>query len=88
MQIDLVQLTNEWTPFTDITTPETNVKYEIQNRGADPVIALESATIPTSDITDGTVIYPTKNAIYTKGSQTLYLKAFFSSSTINVTKVG
>lgn len=85
-QIALEQLTNEWTPFTAITTPEDNVTYNIQNRGTDILVALESSSEPT-DTQEGNLVLPYKVLKYVKGTQTLYLRAFNNGCAVNVTKV-
>lgn len=83
-QIDTVSLTTEWTAFTDITTPDSSTYY-IQNRGSDYLLALESASEP-STTTDGVVVPPYKVLSYVAGTDTLYLRAYGSSCSINVTK--
>lgn len=87
MQIDFNQLTNQWVALKDLITVQAGVTYCIQNRGADPMIAQESATAPASDNMDGTMVYPADIAVYIKGSTDLYLRAFNSSCSINITEV-
>lgn len=83
-QIDLVTLTTEWTPFTDITTPDTSTYY-IQNRGSDFLLALESASTPSST-DDGVIVPPYECLTYVAGTDTLYLRSYGSTCSINVTK--
>lgn len=83
-QIALKELTEEWVAFTDITTPENNKNYYIQNRGPQNVLALESDSIP--ETLDGVLITPYEQYTYQKGSQTLYFRAYSNNATVNITK--
>ena len=83
-QIALKELTEEWVAFTDITTPQNNKNYYIQNRGPQNVIALESASEPETK--DGVLIPPYVQYTYQKGDQTLYLRAYSNNATVNITK--
>lgn len=85
-QVGIKKLTTEWTAFTDITTPEDDVEYFIQNRGPDRLLAVESTEAPTT--LAGTLIYPTpqdKGAKYKKGNNPLWLRSFSTNCSINVT---
>lgn len=81
-QIALETLTTTWTEFSDIQTPEDDVVYWIQNRGANFLIACESSEEPTGE--EGTFVEPYETLKYVKGSKTLYLRASSGTCTINV----
>lgn len=85
MQLEYIQLSNEWTDINDIATIEDDVTYFIQNRGADMLVALEANDVPDKDMA-GVTVLPHIQAIYKKGVQTLYLRAFNKSCTIDITK--
>ena len=85
-QIGLQNLTTEWTAFTDITTPDADTNYYIQNRGPDILLAVESSAEPTT--VDGVLVQPYKTLNYKKGTQTLYLRAYASNCAINVSSEG
>ena len=85
MQIDFIQLTNEWTAFSDVAEISADATYFIQNRGADYLIALEAAETPDAEEQAGVIILPNEVAKYKKGSQNLYLRAFNRGCSINVT---
>ena len=85
MQIEFTSLTKEWKPFSEITTISASATYRIQNRGADPLIALEADTTP-SNTEAGVVVLPNCTISYKKGEQNLYLRAFNSNCSINVTQ--
>lgn len=85
MQEEFIQLENEWVDIEDIATIQADDMYYIQNRGPDRLIALESETEPT-DEQDGVIILPYVQAVYRKGEQKLYLRAFSNLCSINITK--
>ena len=85
MQIDFEKVTTEWLPFSEIVTPEANVKYTIQNRGADILVLLEASSLPDNDVEDGVLVQPYVQAFYVKGEQNLYLRAFSKNCAVNVT---
>lgn len=85
MQIDFREIGREWVPFTDITTPEENVTYQIYNRGNFAVLAVEADTTPTGQA--GVLVRPFETLVYKKGTQTLYLKAL-GKTNINTTSEG
>lgn len=66
-----------WIIITDIITPEDDKNYFIQNRGPDMLIAVESASAPSTDA--GIVIPAYKTLKYVKGTNTLYLKSYGTS---------
>ena len=74
-------LSTTWVAITDLITPEDDKNYYIQNRGPFMVIAVESASTPTTEA--GICIPAYKTLKYVKGSNTLYLKSF-GSSEINI----
>lgn len=82
-QIGMVKLDATWKPFTDITTPTSDM-YFIQNRGQGTLLAQESASTPTTNA--GVIVKPDKVLSYKAGSDTLYLKAVSGACVINVTK--
>lgn len=85
-QIKFEGLTNEWESFSSIIgTVDADTTYYIQNRGCDPLILLESDSEPGDGDFTGNIVLPNKVAVYKKGSQDLYLRAFNRSCSINVT---
>lgn len=86
-QEDFTALTNEWTAFSSLVTVDASATYKIQNRGADPLVALESSSIPAANAQGGDIVLPYWTAYYKKGTQDLYLRAFNSGCSINITKV-
>lgn len=87
-QEEFEQLTQEWTDFGDIVTVDDGTTYYIQNRGSDTLVALESASTPDADNQEGVMILPYQFAVYEKGSENLYLRAFNKSCAVNISKVG
>ena len=85
-QIDFVSLTKAWTPFADIVGTVGTKEYIIQNRGADSLVALEADSTPADNTPDGVMVLPNDCAVYVKGSQNLYLRAFNKGCSINVTE--
>lgn len=85
-QIDFENLTTDWVAFTDITTPADDTDYFIQNRGPDNLLAVESASEPSS--LDGVLVQPYKTLVYKKGTDTLYLRAYSSNCAINISSEG
>lgn len=85
-QVDFQGLTKEWTSFASIVgTVGATTQYQIQNRGADALVALESSSEPTADTQAGVMVLPNNIVVYKKGTQDLYLRAFNSSCSVNVT---
>lgn len=79
-------MSKEWRAFADIVgTLDANAEYLIQNRGADALIALEADSIPEADNQSGIMLYPSDIGVYKKGEQNLYLRAFNSNCSINIT---
>ena len=70
-------LSTTWVAITDLITPEDDKNYFIQNRGPFMVIAVESASTPTTDA--GIVVPAYKTLKYVKGTNTLYLKSYGTS---------
>ena len=86
MQIAFSELTNEWKALSEIITVESDVKYYIQNRGPDKLLALESSSEPNS--LAGNIVLSGDALVYSKGTQDLYLRSFSSTSQINISKEG
>ena len=85
-QIDFEQITNEWVSFADIVgTVDADTTYSIQNRGVDTLVLLEAATAPAADEYAGVLVLPNKTAVYKKGTQNLYMRAFNKNCSINIT---
>lgn len=88
MQIEFeTNITNEWTPFSEITDVDVSATYYIQNRGGDTLVALESESLPDDAEQAGNLILPYQQVKYEKGSQNLYLRALNRICGINITKV-
>lgn len=85
-QIDFVKLTKEWKPFAEIVADIGTKEYIIQNRGFDTLVALEADSTPAADNQEGVLILPNDCAVYVKGEQNLYLRAFNQNCSINVTE--
>ena len=79
-------LTSEWTALSDIITVGADTNYYIQNRGADILLAVESASEPTT--LDGVLVKPYQTLNYKKGTGDLYLRAYSSNCAINVSSEG
>lgn len=80
------QLTSEWVAISDKITVDSNKTYYIQNRGADVLLAVESASEPTT--LDGVLVKPYEVLKYKEGTDTLYLRAYNSNCAINITSEG
>lgn len=79
-------LTKDWVAFsTIIGTVGANINYQIQNRGADTLVLLESSDTPSDDTQSGVMLLPYATCIYKKGTQDLYLKAFNQNCSVNIT---
>lgn len=76
-------LTTEWTPLSDILTVDADTTYYIQNRGADVLIVCDSSSEPTD--AEGILVLPYCTAKYKKASGDLYLRAFATTCSINIT---
>jgi hypothetical protein len=85
-QIKFEKLTKTWKPFAEIVGTVGTKEYIIQNRGSDTLVALEAGTTPSADAPDGIMILPNDIAVYQKGDQNLYLRAFNVGCSINVTE--
>lgn len=86
-QIKLEKLTKTWTPFATIVGEVSDKEYVIQNRGgSDALVALEADSTPAADNQAGIIIQPNDIAVYVKGEQNLYLRAFNLGCTINITE--
>lgn len=85
-QIKFEGLTREWTSFATIVgTVDADTTYHIQNRGFDTLVLLEAGSAPTTATQAGVLVLLNATAIYKKGTQDLYCRAFNQSCTINVT---
>lgn len=86
-QIGLTRLTKQWVAFSDIVGTVSDKEYVIQNRGgSDTLVALEADSTPEAENQAGVLIQPYDIAVYVKGDQNLYLRAFNLGCTINVTE--
>ena len=85
-QIKFEKLTKTWKPFAEIVGTVGDNEYIIQNRGSDTLVALEASATPNADAPDGIMILPNDIAVYQKGDQNLYLRAFNVGCSINVTE--
>lgn len=86
-QIKLEKLTKTWKPFAEIVGEVSNKEYVIQNRGgSDALVALEADSTPAADNQAGIILQPNDIAVYVKGEQNLYLRAFNLGCTINITE--
>ena len=85
-QVGLNTLTKEWLAFSEITTPDEGTTYYIQNRGSDFLLAAESSSTPSDAF--GILVRPFEVIKYEKGSQNLYLRAYTTNCTVNVTSEG
>lgn len=80
-------LTTDFVALEDLITIDPDVTYQIQNRGPDYLLLVESATEPTTD--DGILLKPYSEivALYKQGEDTLYLRALSSNCSFNVTSL-
>ena len=85
-QIKFEKLTKTWKPFAEIVGTVGSKEYIIQNRGYDTLVALEADSTPASDNQAGILITPNDCAVYVKGDQDLYLRAFNQNCSIKVTE--
>lgn len=83
MQIDFREIGKDWVAFTDITTPDADTTYHIQNRGSGIMVGLEASSEPTTS--EGVLVQPMETLVYKKGEQALYLKAYDGKCYINTT---
>lgn len=79
------QLTNEWVALSDKITVDEEANYYIQNRGADILLAQEAGEAPTADNVNGTLIKPYEQAKYKANGGDLYLRAYNSNCSVNIT---
>ena len=79
-------LTDEWTEISDIITVDADKTYYIQNRGADLLVACESASTPLDG--GGILVRPYRILKYKKGTGNLYLRAFTNTCSINISSEG
>jgi hypothetical protein len=81
------KLTKEWVSFpTLIENFDTSKRYQIQNMGADVLVALEVAEQPTADNEGGNQVQPTDVWTYEPESgKTMFFRAFNRNCSINIT---
>ena len=79
------QLKNEWVALSDKITVDEDANYYIQNRGADILLAQEAGEAPTADNLNGTLIKPYEQAKYKANGGDLYLRAYNSNCSVNIT---
>ena len=79
------QLTNEWVALSDKITVDEDANYYIQNRGADILLAQEAGETPQADNVNGTLIKPYEQAKYKANGGDLYLRAYNSNCSVNIT---
>ena len=79
------QLTNEWVTLSDKITVDEDANYYIQNRGADILLAQEAGETPQADNVNGTLIKPYEQAKYKANGGDLYLRAYNSNCSVNIT---
>jgi len=82
-QEGLTQLTKEWSVLSDIITVDADKTYYIQNRGSDMLLACEGAAEPNDAV--GVLVRPFEVLKYKKGTGSLYVKAYTTTCTINIT---
>lgn len=82
MQVEYRNITKNWVAFN----AEGGVRYLIQNRGYDSLIALEADALP-ENTAEGVMVQPYKTIEYEKGDQTLYFRAFNQSCGINISTI-
>lgn len=79
-------ITKDWTAFSTIVgTVGASTNYQIQNRGADTLVLLESSATPADDTQAGVMLLPYMTCVYKKGTQDLYLRAFNRNCSVNIT---
>lgn len=81
-------LTTEWVELADYITVDGDTTYYIQNRGADVLLLLEADDTPADNETDGVLVKPFEVVSFKEGDQYLYMRAYNSSCTINVSSEG
>lgn len=79
------KLTNEWTALSDKITVDEDATYYIQNRGSDVLLAQEAGATPTSDDVNGVLVKPYEVAKYKVNGGDLYLRAYSSNCSVNIT---
>ena len=79
------QLKNEWVALSDKITVDEDANYYIQNRGADILLAQEAGETPQADNLNGTLIKPYEQAKYKANGGDLYLRAYNSNCSVNIT---
>ena len=79
------QLTSEWVALSDKITVDEDANYYIQNRGADILLAQEAGEAPQADNVNGTLIKPYEQAKYKANGGDLYLRAYNSNCSVNIT---
>lgn len=84
--IALEQLTTTWVDLDTKDSLAADKDYLIQNRGADFCLAFVGSAEPAADDVDGVIIAPMMQVHYKKGSGTLYVRAYNSSCSINVSE--
>lgn len=83
--IALEQLTTTWVDLDTKDSLVSDTDYLIQNRGADFCLAFVGSQ-PAADDIDGVIIAPMMQVHYKKGTGTLYVRAYNSSCSINVSE--
>lgn len=78
-------LTTEWTRLADDYTFTAGNTYYIQNRGPDFLLTLEPDSAPSESDDEGDMWKPLDRIIYEVGDNDLYVRAFSSNCSINIT---
>lgn len=84
--IALEQLTTTWVDLDTKDSLVADTDYLIQNRGADFCLAFVGSAEPAANDIDGVIIPPMVQVHYKKGTGTLYVRAYNSSCSINVSE--
>ena len=71
--------------LSDKITVDEDANYYIQNRGADILLAQEAGEAPQADNVNGTLIKPYEVAKYKANGGDLYLRAYNSNCSVNIT---
>lgn len=78
-------LTTEWVRLADEYTFTAGKTYYIQNRGADYLLTLEPDSAPSENDDGGDMWKPYERLTYEVGTNDLYVRAFNSNCSINIT---
>lgn len=84
--IALETLTTTWVDLDTKDSLVADKDYLIQNRGADFCLAYVGSSVPQAGDIDGVIIAPMIQVHYKKGTGTLYVRAYNSSCSINVSE--